>query len=114
MDLKKWGNKWILHLVDMWSQLTIPAFNNQKTPQSVINAIMLNWVGAGYKVMKPILKDDGGEFSADEIQKVSSILNVEVCATAAYSSFQNGLCEQIHAVTCSMLTKLKINVQEHN
>ena len=51
----------------MWSQLTIPAFNNQKTPQSVINAIMLNWVGAGYKVMKPILKDDGGEFSADEI-----------------------------------------------
>ena len=50
MDLKKWGNKWILNLVDMWSQLTIPAFNNQKTPQSVINAIMLNWVGAVIKL----------------------------------------------------------------
>ena len=55
--------------------------------------------------MKYVLTDNGGEFSADEIKEVSSILNVEVCTTAAYSPFQNGY-EQIHAVTDSMLTKL--------
>ena len=106
MDLKHWDNKWILHLIDMWSRLTISVFIDRKTPQSVINTIMLHWVGAAYGVMKYILTDNGGEFSADEIREVSSILNVEVCTTAAYSPFQNGLCERIHAVTDSMLTKL--------
>ena len=43
--------------------------------------------------MKSILTDNGGEFSADEIQEFWSILNVEVCTTAAYSPIQNGLCE---------------------
>ena len=23
MDLKHWGQRWILHLIDMWSRLTI-------------------------------------------------------------------------------------------
>ena len=67
---------------------------------------MLHWVGAGYGLMKSILTDNGEEFSADEIQKVLSILNVEVCAAAAYSPFQNGLCESIHAVTDSIVTKV--------
>ena len=105
MDLKRCDNKWILGLIDMWSRLTISVFIDRKTAQSVINTIMLHWVGAAYGVMKYILTDNGGEFSADEIKEVSSILNVEVCTTAAYSPFQNGY-EQIHAVTDSMLTKL--------
>ena len=106
MDLKRWDNKWIVHLIDMWSCLTISVFIDCKTPQSVINTIMLHWVGAGYRVLKSILTDNGGEFSADKIQEVLSILNVEVCTTAAYSPFQNGLCERINAVTDSTLTKL--------
>ena len=32
----------LLHLVDMWSQLTISVFIDQKTPLSIINVIMLN------------------------------------------------------------------------
>ena len=106
MDLKSWGNKCILHLVDMWSRLTISVFINQKTPQSVISAIMLNCVGANYEVMKSILTDNGGEFSSGEIRELSSVFDGEVYITATYSSFQNGLCEQIHAVTNSMLTRL--------
>ena len=50
--------------------------------------------------------DNGGELSANEIWEVSSVLNIEVCTTVAYSPFQNELCEWIHAVTDSMLTKL--------
>ena len=40
MDLKSCGNKWILHLADMWSWLTIFAFNDWKTLQPVINAML--------------------------------------------------------------------------
>ena len=67
---------------------------------------MLNWVGSGYGVIKSILTNNAGEFSADEIKEVSSVLNIEVRISAAYSPFQNRLCERILAVTNSILTKL--------
>lgn len=67
---------------------------------------MLNWVGSGYGVIKSILTNNAREFSADEIKEVSSVLNIEVRISAAYSPFQNRLCERILAVTDSILTKL--------
>ena len=67
---------------------------------------MLLWVGAGYGVMGSILIDNGGEFNADEIREVASILNVENCKTAAESPFQNELCERIHAIQDYMLKKM--------
>ena len=42
IDLKSGVLNGLLHLVDMWSQLTISVFIDQKTPQSIINVIMLN------------------------------------------------------------------------
>lgn len=42
IDLKSGVLNGLLHLVDMWSQLTISVFIDQKTPQSIINLIMLN------------------------------------------------------------------------
>ena len=56
---------------------------------------MLQWVRAG------------GEFSSDKMREVCSILNVQISTTAANSPFQNGLCERIHAVTDTMLLKLR-------
>ena len=76
MDLKSWGNKWILHLVVMWSRLTITVFIDRKITQSVIYAIVLNWVGAGYRVMKSVLTGNGGKFSVDETQEFSGTLNI--------------------------------------
>ena len=57
--------------------------------------------------MGSILTDNGGEFNADEMREVMSILNVRVLTTAAESPFQNGLCERVHAVTDMMLLKLE-------
>lgn len=106
MDLKKWGDRWILYLIDMWSRLTISVFIDRKRPQDVIEKIMTHWIGAGYGVMGAVMTDNGGEFHADEMREIASILNVEVCTSAAYSPFQNGLCERGHAVTDMMLHKL--------
>ena len=107
MDLKKWNDKWILHLVDMWSRLTVSVFIERKKSSEVIDKIMLNWIGgAGFGVMGAILTDNGGEFNSDEMREVASMLNVNVITTAAESPFQNGLCERIHSVTDMMLLKL--------
>ena len=56
MDLKSWRNRWILHLVDMWSRLTVSVFIDRKKPIStIIDNVMLHWVGAGYGIMESIL-----------------------------------------------------------
>ena len=107
LDLKKWGDKWILHMIDMWSRLTVSKFISRKKPTEVIDNIMLHWCGAGYGIMSSILTDNGGEFNADEIREISSVLNIETITTAAESPFQNGLCERNHAITDMMLLKLR-------
>ena len=107
MDLKKWGSRWILHLVDMWSRLTVSVFIERKKQTDVIDKIMQHWIGAGLGVTEGILSDNGSEFSAEETRKVASLLNLEVCTTAANSPFQNGLCERIHYVTDTMLLMLE-------
>ena len=105
MDLKKWGSRWILHLIDMWSRLTLSVFIDRKKPSTVINKIMLHWV-AHFGTMESILHDNGGEFSNDEMRAVCSTMNIEDASTAAESPWQNGLCERVHGITDVMLTKL--------
>lgn len=107
MDLKKWHDRWILHLVDMWSRFTVSVFVRRKRTSEIIDKIMMHWVGAAFGVMGAIMSDNGGEFSSDEMREVASILNVGVFTTAAESPFQNGLCERIHAVTDMMLLKME-------
>jgi hypothetical protein len=112
MDLKLWRNGksgsklWILHMIDMWSRLTVSCFIERKTPKAVLEKLMTNWIGV-FGVMKSIMTDNGGEFNSDETREVASLLNLEVCTSAADSPFQNGLCERVHAVTDMMLLKLQ-------
>lgn len=106
MDLKQLNGQWILHIIDMWSRYTVSIFITRKRSSDVINALMQGWI-AVFGVMEAILTDNGGEFSSDEMREVMSILNVRVITTAAESPFQNGLCERVHAVTDTMLLKLK-------
>ena len=82
-------------------------FIDRERPSNIIDNIMLHWVGAGFDIMNSILTDDGGEFSSDEMRELCSILNVQISTTAANSPFQNGLCERIHAVTDTMILKLR-------
>lgn len=60
-----------------------------------------------FSVMSSILTDDAGEFSADEIREVASILNVKLCTMSSKRPFQNGFCGRVHVVTDMMLLKLE-------
>ena len=105
IDLKKWNNKYILHMVDMFSRLTISCFIERKTPREVIDKIMEKWIGY-FGVMRFILNDNGGEFTRDEIKEVKDILNVVDLTTGAESPWMNGLCEKNHALVDSMLERM--------
>ena len=105
IDLKKWKHRHILHMVDMWSRLTISVFIERKKPREVIDKIMSSWIGY-FGVMKAILSDNGGEFCNEELKEVKSILNIEDLTTGAESPWQNGLCEKNHATIDVMLERM--------
>jgi transposase InsO family protein len=106
MDLKKWQDKWILHMIDMYSRFSVSVFISRKTAREVLDKVMTCWVGAAFGVMEALMVDNGGEFNSGETREVASILNIEMCTTAAESPFQNGLCERNHAVTDMMLLRM--------
>ena len=90
----------------MWSHFSVSVFVDRKRPSDIIDKIMVSWVGAGFGIMKSVLTDNGGEFSSDEMREVCSILDVQTLTTAAFSPFQNGLCERNHAIVDNMLKKM--------
>jgi transposase InsO family protein len=106
MDLKKWKNLWILHIIDMYSRYTrsIPVSRKFSSSRNFRQALQ-NWVSI-FGVMKKLLTDNGGEFTAEETREVSSHLNIVKFTTAAEAPWQNGLCERVHQVTDMILSKL--------
>ena len=107
MDLKKWDNFWIVYFIDSYSRLVVARKIQRKFPYEVVQAFMNGWLSAGYGIPEEIFHDLGGEFTAEEMQEMTSVLNIKVNTTAAHSPFSNGLCERNHAVMDAMITKLQ-------
>ena len=105
IDLSFYKGNIILHIVDMWSRLTVSTLLRRKTPSEVTESIMQNWI-AYYGVPRAILNDNGGEFTSEEIREVKSLLNVQDLTTGAESPWQNGLCEKNHALLDNILERL--------
>ena len=103
MDLKSWKGKYILHLIDMFTQLSVSVFIRTKTPQEVVENVLQHWIDAGWGVMEGILVDNGGEFNNEEIREMSSILNIKISSTPRESPWSNGSCERNHQITDRML-----------
>lgn len=95
MDLKKWNEKWILHIIDMFSRFTVSVFIDRKKPSCVIDSVMKNWVGAGLGVMESLFTDNGGEFSSDEIREVASIMNINCLLLEHKVLFRMGFVKEI-------------------
>ena len=97
---------YILHIIDMWSRLTISILLERKKPQGVINGILLYWIKY-FGVPKAILNDNGGEFTSAEVREVKAVLNIIDLTTGAESPWQNGLCKKNHQIVDTMFTRMK-------
>lgn len=86
MDLKKWNDKWILYIIDMWFWYIVFVFISRKKLNEVIDVLMRNWIGV-FGVMGVIFIDNGGEFSLDEMREVMFIFNVRICIIVGMSFF---------------------------
>ena len=88
-------------------------FVDRKKSVNIIDALMTQWIEK-FGVMRALMTDNGGEFNSDEMRDITSVLNVQLRTTAGESSFQNGLCERVHAITDMMLVKLEADYGKIN
>ena len=109
MDLKIWDlkrNIYILYLIDVATCFSKAAIIHDKDPETVIDKIMLCWIGTGLGYPRRFLCDNGGEFANEKYRDMCENLNITPINTAAESPFSNGLCERNHAVIDKIIQKL--------
>ncbi|PIK34739.1 hypothetical protein BSL78_28435 [Apostichopus japonicus] len=106
MDLKKFGDVYFLHFIDLFTRFSKSKLTRRKTPKVIVDAVATEWIAAGFGPPKKFLVDNGGEFDNAEYREFAEQFNVEVCATAAYSPWSNGICERNHYVVDTCVQKM--------
>ena len=84
----------------------LAAVIKRKTPSVVISKAVTLWIGGGFGAPMKFIADNGEEFANYEYRDVCQNLNIEVCNTASYSPWKNGLCERNHAVVDYCVAKI--------
>ncbi|CAG2236150.1 unnamed protein product [Mytilus edulis] len=107
VDLKEWKpNTYFLHLIDIATRFSLATVIKRKTPDVIADKIMSLWIGSGMGPPKRFLADNGGEFANEIFRAKCANLNIDVMNTAAYSPWQNGICERNHAVVDDCVAKI--------
>ena len=102
MDLKFWGDKYILYIIDCFSRYTMGTVIHRKKPECVIDALFKVWIQY-FGVPGKVLTDNGGEFSNAEMLEVASQLNLVHLTTASEAAWMNGMCEKNHDTNDNIL-----------
>ena len=105
MDLKKFGNVHLLHLIDHATRLSACAVIKSKSPEVVIRQIFKIWISI-YGCPDSFLSDNGGEFSNSKFREMCEKFNINVKTTAAESPWSNGLCERHNKVLADNVMKI--------
>jgi len=87
------------------TRFSLAAVIRKKTPE-VITEIMKLWIGSCMGPPKKFPADNGGEFANEIFRDMYENLNIELLNTAAYSPWQNGICERNHAVVDNCVEKI--------
>ena len=98
MDLKTFGNIYFLHFIDLFTRFSKSKVIKRKLPKTIIDSVATEWLASGFGPPKKFLVDNGGEFDNEDYRELGEHFNIEVCATAAYSPWSNGICERNHYV----------------
>ena len=105
MDLKVWGDKYFLVIIDMATRYCNACVIRNKSANVVIDAVMRHWI-ALFGAPKKILTDNGGEFNNSEFRSMGENFNIEILCTAAESPWSNGMCERLNGVLKDNVLKI--------
>jgi len=105
MDLKFWGSKFFLVIVDIATRYCTSIVIDNKKPSTIIRGIFLSWVVI-FGTPKKILSDNGCEFNNSEMRDFGERFNIKMMTTAAESPWSNGVCERQNAVIADGVRKV--------
>ncbi|CAG2236146.1 unnamed protein product [Mytilus edulis] len=71
-----------------------------------IDQLKVDIKGVEWDLQSVFLADNGGEFANEIFRDMCANLNIDVMNTAAYSPWQNGICERNHAVVDDCVAKI--------
>ena len=103
MDLKKFGDVYFLHLIDLFTRFCKSKVIMRKIPSVIIDRLITEWIRA----LDKFLIDNGSESDNESYHEFSEYFNVEICATGAQSPWSNRICERNHYVIDVCVQKLR-------
>ena len=108
LDLKIWPKygKIVFYIIDAFTRFCQSHSIPDKTPETIIEKLLDNWILNLYGAPKNILTDCGGEFYNAKFKDMAQNLNIKLYTTAAESPHQNGICERNHALTDRIVEKM--------
>ena len=100
----------IFHCIDLATRLSAACVASSKDPKHIVDNLVKTWLNVFGAPVK-IYTDNGGEFANKKLVELIENLGIEFKATAAESSFSNGINERHHAIIKSILDKIR---RDHN
>ena len=104
LDLKQFGNKYVLWCIDAFTRFVQGKLLNNKKAETIVNAVNESWnlafgiPGIGYYA------DNGTEFKNIKMDELVSKLGISISYGPAYSPWSNGINERNHA-SCDLTIK---------
>lgn len=105
MDLKAWGNKYFLVVVDLATRYCTATVIGDKRAATIIKAVFQSWI-ATFGAPGKILTDNGCEFNNEDMRTLGEAFNIKIMTTAAESPWSNGVCERLNAVIGDIVRKI--------
>ena len=105
MDLKQFGNVYLLHLIDHATRFSSGAVIRTKQADVIIREIFKCWISV-FGCAEKFLVDNGGEFNNEKFREMCETLNITIKTTAAESPWSNGLVERHNQIMGEMVTKI--------
>merc|ERR1712082_364478 len=104
LDLKQFGNKYVLWCIDAFTRFVQGKLLNNKKAETIVNAINESWnlafgiPGTGYYAY------NGTEFKNIKMDELVSKLGISISCGPAYSPWSNGIKERNHT-SCDLTIK---------
>ena len=96
---------WYLHMIDVFSRLSVAVFITSKRPTTNITEFFRNWcLCLGYP--QAVLTDNGGEFDNADFHSFAENADIVIKTTAAYSLWSNGVVERHNVVLTDMFNRI--------
>lgn len=105
MDLKAWGNKYFLVIIDLATRYCTATVIGDKRAATIIKTVFQSWI-VTFGAPGKILTDNGCEFNNEEMRTLGEAFNIKIMTTSAESPWSNGVCERLNAVIGNIVRKI--------